>query len=211
MAMGVTMLYDKHIRIDIITLQLPQKIQLILRLVTFWLVFVPFVGAMLWSGTEYAAKSWMQLEHSWSAWKPPLYPFKTIIPLAGALPPLPPKPGAIGVDPARTDPARAPLTGPAAPMIPREQTLKMIDAAKAAGYDYLKTIMNATPGGPEIATLKFIVEEGRKRGMPTITHAVSIRDTLAAVEGAPALLVHTPHIGDLGTTAQGQHHEQQCT
>ena len=61
MAMGVTMLYDKHIRIDIITLQLPQKIQLILRLVTFWLVFVPFVGAMLWSGTEYAAKSWMQL------------------------------------------------------------------------------------------------------------------------------------------------------
>ena len=48
MAMGVTMLYDKHIRIDIITLQLPQKIQLILRLVTFWLVFVPFVGAMLW-------------------------------------------------------------------------------------------------------------------------------------------------------------------
>jgi TRAP-type mannitol/chloroaromatic compound transport system permease small subunit len=37
---------------------------------------------MLWSGTEYAAKSWMQLEHSWSAWKPPLYPFKTIIPVS---------------------------------------------------------------------------------------------------------------------------------
>jgi TRAP-type mannitol/chloroaromatic compound transport system permease small subunit len=82
MAMGVTMLYDKHIRIDIITLQLPQKIQLILRLVTFWLVFVPFIGALLWAGTEYAAKSWMQWEHSWSAWKPPLYPFKTVIPVS---------------------------------------------------------------------------------------------------------------------------------
>ncbi len=24
----------------------------------------------------------MQLEHSWSAWKPPLYPYKTIIPVS---------------------------------------------------------------------------------------------------------------------------------
>lgn len=119
-----------------------------------------------------------------------------IIPLAGALPP---KPGTPPGDPARSDPARLPLGGPPAPAIPREQTLKMIDAAKAAGYDYLKTVMNATPGGPEIETQKFIVEEGKKRGMPTLTHAVSIRDTLAALEGRPALLVHTPHIGDLGS------------
>ena len=122
-----------------------------------------------------------------------------IIPLAGALPAPPSKPDASPFrDPARTDPARLPLAGPAAPAIPREVTLKMIDAAKAAGYDYLKTVMNATPGGPEIATQKFIVEEGLKRNMPTITHAVSVRDTLAALEGKPALLVHTPHIGDLG-------------
>ncbi|MET0291115.1 MAG: amidohydrolase family protein [Steroidobacteraceae bacterium] len=125
-----------------------------------------------------------------------------IIPLAAPVPPkpnaAPPKPG----DPARTDPARRPLEDEAAPAIPREATLKMIQAAKAAGYDYLKTIMNATPGGPEIATQKFVVEEGRKVGMPTITHAVSIRDTLAALDGStPALLVHTPHIGDLGADA----------
>lgn len=122
-----------------------------------------------------------------------------IIPLAGALP-APPKSGTSPFnDPARTDPARLPLGTQAAPAIPREQTLRMIDAAKAAGYDYLKTIMNATPGGPEIATQQFVVEEGKKRGMPTITHAVSVRDTLAALEGKPALLVHTPHIGDLGS------------
>lgn len=124
----------------------------------------------------------------------------TMIPLAGMLPPAPPKPGAPQGfnDPARTDPARLPFGGPAAPAIPREVTLKMIDAAKAGGYDYLKTIMNATPGGPEIATQQFVVEEGRKRGMPTITHAVSVRDTLASLDSKPALLVHTPHIGDLG-------------
>jgi len=120
-----------------------------------------------------------------------------IIPLAGAIPPPPGTPRAPG-DPARTDPARQPFGGPAAPAIPRDVTLKQIEAAKAAGYDYLKTVMNATPGGPEIETQKFIVAEGRKRGLPTITHAVSVRDTLAALEGKPALLVHTPHIGDLG-------------
>lgn len=123
----------------------------------------------------------------------------TMIPLAGFAPPPPsngPRPQF--TDPARTDPARAPLTGPAAPAIPREATIKAIEAAKAAGYDYLKTIMNATPGGPEIATQQLVVEEGLKRGLPTITHAVSVRDTLAALQGKPpALLVHTPHIGDL--------------
>ena len=123
------------------------------------------------------------------------------IPLAAPLP-APPgaAPAAAGprVDPARTDPARLPLGTQAAPAIPRETTIKAIDNAKQAGYDYLKVVMNATPGGPEIATLKLIVEEGKKRGLPTIAHAVSIRDTLAAVEAAPALLVHTPHIGDLG-------------
>jgi TRAP-type mannitol/chloroaromatic compound transport system permease small subunit len=82
MSMGTVMKYDKHVRIDIVTLQLPQKIQLILRLITFWIIFVPFVGAMLWAGIEYAGKSWMQLEHSWSAWKPPLYPYKTVIPVS---------------------------------------------------------------------------------------------------------------------------------
>jgi TRAP-type mannitol/chloroaromatic compound transport system permease small subunit len=82
MSMGITMRHDKHVRIDILTLQLPQRIQLILRLATFWLIFVPFVGAMLWAGIEYAGKSWMQWEHSWSAWKPPLYPYKTVIPVS---------------------------------------------------------------------------------------------------------------------------------
>ncbi len=117
------------------------------------------------------------------------------IPLAA---PLPGGGGGPAGDPARTDPARAPLGTQAAPGIPDDAIIKMIEAARAAGYDYLKVVMNATPGGPEIATLKLIVAEGRKRGLPTIAHAVSIRDTLAAVEAAPAMLVHTPHIGDLG-------------
>jgi imidazolonepropionase-like amidohydrolase len=45
------------------------------------------------------------------------------------------------------------------------------------------------------------VSEGKKRNLPTITHAVSVIDTLAAVDARPDVLVHTPHIGHLGDEA----------
>ena len=67
-----------------------------------------------------------------------------------------------------------------------------------AGYDYLKVVLNTTQNGPELETLKLIVSEGKKHNKPTIVHAVSVRDTLAAIEAKPDLLVHTPHIGNLG-------------
>lgn len=118
------------------------------------------------------------------------------IPLAGFVPPS--GGGAPRGDPARTDPARGPLPSQPAPAIPRDATVKAVEAAKQAGFDYLKTVINITQNGPELDTLKLVVQEGRKRGLPTITHAVSIRDTLAAVEAMPAALVHTPHIGNLG-------------
>ncbi len=122
----------------------------------------------------------------------------TFIPVAGADPEA--APAAPG-DPARTDPARLGGASKAAPAIPREALIGMIDAAKQAGYDYLKCVVNTTPGGPEIETLKFIVEEGRKRDLPTIVHAVSVKDAAAVIDAHPAMLVHTPHIGRLDQDA----------
>jgi imidazolonepropionase-like amidohydrolase len=101
-------------------------------------------------------------------------------------------------DPARTDPSRGPRDGPAAPAIPQQATIDAVNKAAAAGYDYIKTLMIRTAGGPEVDTLKLIVAEGKKHNLPTIVHAVSVLDTLAAIEGGPAVLVHTPHIGRLG-------------
>ena len=115
----------------------------------------------------------------------------SFVPLAGAT-------GPRGEDdPARTDASRGPRNGPPAPAIPREQTIQMVQAAKRAGYDYLKVVLVSTPNGPELDTLKLVVEEGKKVGMPTIVHAVSVLDTLTAIEAQPAVLVHTPHIGRL--------------
>lgn len=116
------------------------------------------------------------------------------IPVAGPVPgAAPAAPG----DPARTDPARIGGGDKPAAAIPREATIAAVQAAKKAGYDFLKCVVNTTPGGPEIETLKLIVAEGKKIGMPTIVHAVSVKDTLSVIDAAPALLVHTPHIGRL--------------
>ena len=105
--------------------------------------------------------------------------------------------GGGGGDPARTDPSRDNRPTEPAPAVPREATIGGVQNAAEAGYDYIKTLMIATPNGPEVDTLRLIVEEGAKHGLPVITHAVSILDTLAAIEAGPAVLVHTPHIGQL--------------
>ena len=110
--------------------------------------------------------------------------------------------GGRGGDPARFDTSRPPLrpTQPAGG-IPQAETIKAVEAIAGRKYDYIKTIITTTPGGPEVDTLKLIVAEGKKRNLPTITHAVSVIDTLAAVDARPDVLVHTPHIGHLNDDA----------
>ena len=106
-----------------------------------------------------------------------------------------PAPGP-GVDPARSDRSRAPRTQAASP-IAVEETRATVAALAKAGVDAIKTNIIVTPGGPEKEALKLVVSEGKKHGLLTITHAVTVQDTLAAVEAGVATLVHTPHIGRL--------------
>lgn len=119
---------------------------------------------------------------------------------AGAIIPLAAGSGGGGQqgDPARFDASRDGRPTSAAAAIPRAATIAAVERVANAGYDYIKTVIVTTPDGPEVDTLKLIVAEGKRRNLPTITHAVSVKDTLAAVEAGPAVLVHTPHIGHLG-------------
>jgi imidazolonepropionase-like amidohydrolase len=106
--------------------------------------------------------------------------------------------GGGGVDPARTDPARGPnRPGATAPGIPAEETLAAVRAAHARGVDAIKTVIIVTRDGPEAATLRVIADEAERLGILSITHAVSVIDTVAAVEAGTDILVHTPHIGQL--------------
>ena len=106
--------------------------------------------------------------------------------------------GGGGADPARTDPSRSPdRPGPTAPGIPPEESLAAVRAAAERGHDAIKTLIIVTRNGPETATLKLIADEAERLGLLSITHAVSVIDTLAAVEAGTDVLVHTPHIGQL--------------
>jgi imidazolonepropionase-like amidohydrolase len=103
-----------------------------------------------------------------------------------------------GVDPARIDNSRPPHrpTEPA-PAIPEEQTRARVRELAAAGVDAIKTVIITTPGGPEQETLSVVADEAKRQGIPSITHAVTVQDTMAAVAAGTHVLVHTPHIGML--------------
>ena len=58
----------------------------IFDLILYIVFFIPGVIALAYAGYGYAADSWRILEHSSiTADGPPLYPFKTIIPIAGII------------------------------------------------------------------------------------------------------------------------------
>ena len=103
-----------------------------------------------------------------------------------------------GVDPARIDQSRGPnRVMETADAIPHEQTRAAVQALAEAGFDAVKTVIVVTSNGPETETLAVVAEEARRHGMASITHAVTVIDTLAAVEARTDVLVHTPHIGHL--------------
>ena len=105
-------------------------------------------------------------------------------------------------DPARNVALRTPAST-AAPAVPPDETRATVAALAKARVDGIKTVIQVTPGGPETATLTLIVQEAKKYNLPVMTHAVSVADTLAAVQAGVQSLAHTPHIDQL-TMAQAQ-------
>jgi TRAP-type mannitol/chloroaromatic compound transport system permease small subunit len=62
------------------------RTQASLDLVLYIVFFLPGIAALIWAGYKYAGQSWRILEHSnVTADGPPVYHFKSVIPVAGAL------------------------------------------------------------------------------------------------------------------------------
>lgn len=86
MAGAYTLAKDGHVRGDVLYGFFPPRLQAGLDLALYFLFFIPGIVALVWAGYTYAAESWAINEHSTlTASGPPLYPFKTIIPIAGIL------------------------------------------------------------------------------------------------------------------------------
>ena len=86
MAGAYTLSKNGHVRGDILYGFLKPRTQAIFDLILYVIFFIPGVIALAYAGYGYAADSWRILEHSSiTADGPPLYPFKTISPLAGVI------------------------------------------------------------------------------------------------------------------------------
>ncbi len=86
MAGAYTLSKNGHVRGDVLYSFFEPRTQASVDLVLYILFFIPGVVALVWAGYIYAGESWAIKEHSSiTADGPPLYHFKTIIPLAGAL------------------------------------------------------------------------------------------------------------------------------
>jgi len=86
MAGAYTLSKNGHVRGDVLYGFFPPRLQAGLDLALYILFFIPGVIAFCWAGYRYAGESWAIREHSnITADGPPIYPFKTIIPIAGVV------------------------------------------------------------------------------------------------------------------------------
>jgi TRAP-type mannitol/chloroaromatic compound transport system permease small subunit len=86
MAGAYTLAKSGHVRGDVLYGFFSPRIQASIDFVLYIVFFIPGVIALTYAGYFYAAESWAISERSTITYEgPPIYPFKTVIPLAGAV------------------------------------------------------------------------------------------------------------------------------
>src|SRR5262247_2777793 len=81
-----TLALAAHVRADFVYIYMKPRGQAALDLMLYFLFFIPGIIGLIYAGYGYAADSWRIAEHSnVTAEGPPIYYFKTVIPVAGVL------------------------------------------------------------------------------------------------------------------------------
>ena len=80
-----TLAQNAHVRGDFLYSSMRPRLQAGLDLALYVVFFLPGIAALIYAGADYAGDSWRIGEHSVTANGPPIYHFKTVIPIAGAL------------------------------------------------------------------------------------------------------------------------------
>jgi TRAP-type mannitol/chloroaromatic compound transport system permease small subunit len=85
-AAAYTLQKDKHVRIELFYDRFSPRGKALMDCLGYLVFFFPALLALIYYGTLFAWKSWVLLETgSESMWQPPIYPFKTVLPLASFL------------------------------------------------------------------------------------------------------------------------------
>ena len=85
LGVAYTLAQNAHVRGDFLYSSMRPRMQASLDIFLYVVFFIPGIAALIYSGYQYAGDSWRILEHSnVTADGPPVYHFKTVIPVAGA-------------------------------------------------------------------------------------------------------------------------------
>ena len=75
------LLVKTHIRVDVIFNMLPQRVQMILDLIYYFVFWLPYLFVMIWFGSKIAYQSMLAEEISnTSQWLEPIWPWRWLIP-----------------------------------------------------------------------------------------------------------------------------------
>lgn len=75
-----------HVRVDVIYNAYSPRARAVFDTLMYLIIFFPLYALLIIYGTKYAAYSWKIWEHSYlSYWQPPVYPIKSVIPIAFTL------------------------------------------------------------------------------------------------------------------------------
>jgi TRAP-type mannitol/chloroaromatic compound transport system permease small subunit len=86
LAGAYTLAQNAHVRGDFLYSSMRPRTQAALDIILYIVFFLPGIAALVYAGYDYAALSWRINEHSnVTAEGPPIYHFKAVIPIAGAL------------------------------------------------------------------------------------------------------------------------------
>lgn len=81
---GYLLARNGHVNVDLIYGAFPTRTRGVIDVFTSVLFFL-FIGVLVWQGTSLAMDSLARWERSHSAWNPPIWPIKLIIPISAVL------------------------------------------------------------------------------------------------------------------------------
>jgi TRAP-type mannitol/chloroaromatic compound transport system permease small subunit len=86
LAAAHTLNVDKHVRIETLYGKASRRTRAVIDACGYVVFFFPVVSVLVYYGGLFALRSWRMAELGGdSMWQPPIYPFKTVLPLAALL------------------------------------------------------------------------------------------------------------------------------
>lgn len=81
---GYLLLWKEHVGVDLLYARFSLRGKALANILVFF-IFIVFCGTMIISGVLFSVESISMVEHSESPWNPPIYPFKSVIPVAALM------------------------------------------------------------------------------------------------------------------------------